>query len=109
MKTLMIFVVMLLVTIAPVFAQEAEEEKDADAITQELVDHKVALLAQRVATVQAKANWLDRERVLLQQEQVQLNADFQRVSEEIAELLGCEAGYDLQKRACKPVAEESEK
>ncbi len=107
MKKVMFLVVMLLI-VAPVFAQEATTE-DVDALKQDLVNNKVALLAQRIATVQAKANWLDRERILLQQEQTLLQVDIAKVADEIAEILGCEAGYDLQKRACKPAVDESEK
>ncbi len=102
MKKLMILIVMLLMVV-PVFAQEVtESEEDVAALKQELVDGKVALLAQRIATVQAKANWLDREGILLRQEQAQLQSDLQTVADEIAEILGCEAGYDLETKACKP-------
>ncbi len=52
--------------------------------------------------MQAKANWLDRERLLMASEELALLADRERVAGEIAESIGCENGYDLAARACNP-------
>ena len=78
-----------------------EEAADVASLKAEIATLKADLLVQRLATLQAKANWLDRERLLMASEERALLADRERVAGEIAESLGCENGYDLAARACK--------
>ena len=78
------------------------EESEIAGLRAEIATLKADLLVQRLATLQAKANWLDRERLLMASEERALLADRERVAGEIAESLGCENGYDLVARACTP-------
>ncbi len=92
----------------PVLAQVERvdgEESEIASLLAEIAALKADLLVQRLATLQAKANWLDRERLLMASEERDLLADRERVAGEIAESLGCENGYDLMARACKEVSE----
>jgi hypothetical protein len=80
--------------------EESETETEIASLRAEIATLKADLLVQRLATLQAKANWLDRERLLMASEERALLADRERVAGEIAESLGCEGGYDLTVRAC---------
>lgn len=85
----------------PALAQVVDgEESEIASLKAEVATLKADLLVQRLATLQAKANWLDRERLLMASEERDLLADRERVAGEIAESLGCESGYDLVARAC---------
>lgn len=95
MKKIITVLFVLLFITSVVFAQDKD-------IRQELADTKVALLAQRQATIQAKANWLDREKILLEREVVALRMSIESVRIELAELFECSDGYDLDKRSCSP-------
>lgn len=96
----------LLFFAAPAFPQvervDGTEDTEIASLRAEIATLKVDLLVQRLATLQAKANWLDRERLLMASEERDLLADRERVAGEIAESLGCESGYDLAARACNP-------
>jgi hypothetical protein len=61
----------------------------------------VQLIVQRLATMQAKANWLAREQTLLEVEQIRWQADRDRLGAELAALYGCEGDFDLEKLKCK--------
>ena len=102
------FFAMLSLLATPVLAQVERfdgGESEIASLRSEIATLKTDLLVQRLATLQAKANWLDRERLLMASEERALLADRERVAGEIAESLGCENGYDLVARACKEGSE----
>ena len=99
----MFCVVLFALFAVPAFSQVERidgDEPEIASLRAEIATLKADLLVQRLATLQAKANWLDRERLLMASEERALIADRERVAGEIAESLGCESGYDLAVRAC---------
>lgn len=86
--------------IVPDTAEDAAEE--IARLKTDLATLKADLLTQRFATLQAKANWIDRERILIATEERDLMVDRERVANDIAELIGCVKGYNLVTRACEP-------
>lgn len=84
----------LAILATPAFAQE--EEVDST----EVVNLKIDLITQRLATLQAKANWLDREQRLLQKEDREWQADRARLIIELTEKFDCTSTYDLNSRGC---------
>ena len=112
-RALCLFFALAVLFAAPAWPQvESVGESATTAVDEiaslkaEIATLKADLLVQRLATLQAKANWLDRERLLMASEERALLADRERVAGEIAELLGCENGYDLAARACMQEAAE---
>ena len=103
MRYLLLVLVILTV---PAFAQEEGEQTEGVVVDTseqdsiELANLKIDLIIQRLATLQAKSNWLDREQRLLQKEDQEWQADRARLIIELTEKFGCTSTYDLNTRRC---------
>lgn len=88
------FIVLLLsVCVGATVMAQSDEEK-------EVANLKIDLLHQRYATIQAKANWLAREQVILVAENQELERTKKELKTELSKLYKCKKGFDLTVRKC---------
>jgi len=102
---------LILLLFAPfIMAQEVEEVstvEEVSSLQKEIRKLKVDVLIQQMATLQAKATWLDRERMILAFEEQKWNAEKARLEKELG--AECESGiYLFDKRKCKEIEIEIE-
>jgi len=105
MKKLTLFVLIFVFPILMVAqeVQEVEVEVEEEQLSKDAIEAaglKIDLLIQQAATIQAKANWFDREKRLLEQEQKDWQQARQALIAELTKMFKCENTYDLDKRQC---------